>query len=381
MLAIIALLCLYILLLFAITLATIVYLLCKFAIQLLKHTLHTRDHPHKHNSSGWAEHGSDPESYSSLPTGNGHFRPSDPDPSKSKPIGIFTERSTSPPMRFDEICAVLDSRDEDTPLWHALAHFYDNYHLDSFEELLFPHETVNGLLSVHLSLYSNPPMDNWSRSPARSLQTFSEVEYSGDSSPGSSATIPRRSRNPLRQAPLLSSDHVRVNHARLQGPHALVPRLRLNDDSVLGAIQTWRTYRQLPQWLVARSDKTPMLAALRHHFPLLAMPAKKKLTWVTPHRHYQFRCQARIQVPMAPHSQIEPIFWYLLRCQTLPWRPHPYNAGFAWAMDMTTSHAPTGSVQAVVSAPPVTLLIRAQTLDVHAPGTLGPLFTSTTIQD
>ena len=35
-----------------------------------------------------AEHRSDLESYSSLPTGNGHFRLSDPDPSKSKPIGI-----------------------------------------------------------------------------------------------------------------------------------------------------------------------------------------------------------------------------------------------------------------------------------------------------
>ena len=53
MLAIIALLCLYIVLLLAITLATITYLLREFAIQLLEHTLHTRDHPHKHDSSGW----------------------------------------------------------------------------------------------------------------------------------------------------------------------------------------------------------------------------------------------------------------------------------------------------------------------------------------
>ena len=49
MLAIIALLCLYIILL----LATIAYLLREFAIQLLEHTLHTRDHPHKQDSSGW----------------------------------------------------------------------------------------------------------------------------------------------------------------------------------------------------------------------------------------------------------------------------------------------------------------------------------------
>ena len=53
MLAIIALLCLYIILLLAITLATLTSLLREFAIKLLEHTLHTRDPPHKHDSSGW----------------------------------------------------------------------------------------------------------------------------------------------------------------------------------------------------------------------------------------------------------------------------------------------------------------------------------------
>ena len=53
MLAVVIILCLYILLLLAITLATIAYLLREFANQLLEHTLHTCDHPHKHNSSGW----------------------------------------------------------------------------------------------------------------------------------------------------------------------------------------------------------------------------------------------------------------------------------------------------------------------------------------
>ena len=217
-----------------------------------------------------------------------------------------------------------------------------------------------------------------SNSPSKMQGSFPPFE---DSSLGSSPKTRRLAHNPLRQAPLLSSSHVRVSHDRAQGPHTLVPRLRLNDESVHGAIRTWRTYRQLPQWLVARPDKTPMLAALRHHFPLLTTPARKRLTWVTPHRHYQFHRQARIRVPIAPHSQVESMFRYLQRSRTALRPLRPYNAGSAWAMDTITSHAPTGSVQVVVSTPPVTLLIRARTLDVHAPGTLGPLFTSTTTWD
>ena len=113
----------------------------------------------------------------------------------------------------------------------------------------------------------------------------------------------------------------------------------------------------------------------------MTTPARKRLTWVTPHRHYQFCRQARIRVPIAPHSQVESMFQYLQRSRTALRPLRPYNVGSAWAMDTITSHAPTGSVQVVVSTPPVTLLIRARTLDVHAPGTLGPLFTSTTTWD
>ena len=54
MLSILAILCLYILALLALTLATIAYILREFSVQLLEHTLHTRDHPDKTNrDSGW----------------------------------------------------------------------------------------------------------------------------------------------------------------------------------------------------------------------------------------------------------------------------------------------------------------------------------------
>ena len=44
---------LYCLLSLALTLAAIAYVLRDFSYRLLEHTLHTRDHPHKHDSSGW----------------------------------------------------------------------------------------------------------------------------------------------------------------------------------------------------------------------------------------------------------------------------------------------------------------------------------------
>ena len=191
----------------------------------------------------------------------------------------------------------------------------------------------------------------------------------------------RRKKNPLRQAPLLAHSYVRVNHDPLRGPHALVPQLRLNNESALGAIRNWRTCRQLPSWLLTRPDRTPFLARLCHHFPLLVIPAKMGHVWVTPHRHYQFPCQARIRVPTAHPLPIEPMFWHLMQLQTSPRPLQPFNAGFAWQVDIITSHAPSGSIQAITTTPPVTLLIHAQTLDILAPGMLGPLFTKKAIRD
>ncbi|KAI0762372.1 hypothetical protein C8Q74DRAFT_1371429 [Fomes fomentarius] len=319
------------------------------------------------------------------------LRTTDLSPSLTLVDNTLQERSTSPPMRFDEIRAVLDDRNKDTSLWRALAHFYDNYHLDSFEELLFPHETVNSLLSVHLSLVKSriqhdrliPLVETFREvleSPDGQLESLvSEiladlqqsrsklddsleiVEYALDDvglvpvfqglfpwifhdHPATASQLPVPS-SPLIQQARLGQPRLLAGTTHPCSPTPFERRLCPQCNSNLENISP------TPAMAGSPTGQDPMLAALSHHFPLLVMPAKKRLTWVTPHRHYQFRRQARIQVPIAPHSQIEPIFQYLLRCQMSPRRPRPYNAGFAWAMDMTTSHALTGSVQAVVSAP------------------------------
>ena len=127
---------------------------------------------------------------------------------------------------------------------------------------------------------------------------------------------------------------------------------------------------------MVRPDRTPLLAGLRRHSPLVMTRANSKWFWATPHRHYQFCRQACIRVPILSPWPIESVYQYLLRCQTSPRRPRPPNVDFAWKLDINTWHAPSGSVQAVISSLPVTLLIRARTLDIHAPGMHGPLFTS-----
>lgn len=54
MIGVLALLCVYIISLLAITLATLAYILREFAVKLLEHTLHSRDHPDKYNrDSSW----------------------------------------------------------------------------------------------------------------------------------------------------------------------------------------------------------------------------------------------------------------------------------------------------------------------------------------
>lgn len=54
MIGVLVLLCCYITALLAITLAALAYILREFAVKLLEHTLHSRDHPDKFNrDSSW----------------------------------------------------------------------------------------------------------------------------------------------------------------------------------------------------------------------------------------------------------------------------------------------------------------------------------------
>ena len=118
------------------------------------------------------------------------------------------------------------------------------------------------------------------------------------SSAGSSPQPSRNNR--LLSTPLLSSVHIQVNHVPWQVPLGAVPRLRMNVECVSAAIRTWRATRQLPLWLLPRPDRTPLLATLRHHFPLSFQRTTLRRVWLTPHRHYQFRHRARLRLPTNP---------------------------------------------------------------------------------
>ena len=194
------------------------------------------------------------------------------------------------------------------------------------------------------------------------------------SSAGSSPQPSRNNR--LLSTPLLSSGHIQVNHVPWQVPLGAVPRLRMNVECVSAAIRTWRATRQLPLWLLPRPDRTPLLATLRHHFPLSFQRTTLRRVWLTPHRHYQFRHRARLRLPTNPVLSPLPLYHALLRMRMSHRRPRRFTADSVWELDMTTSIAPCGSALAVTSRPPVIILIRARTLDIHAPGTIGQLFTS-----
>ena len=160
-------------------------------------------------------------------------------------------------------------------------------------------------------------------------------------------------------------------------PHSLVNNLLSTHlNAVSAAIRTWRATRQLPLWLLPRPDRTPLLSTLRHHFPLSFQRTTLRRVWLTPHRHYQFRHRARLRLPTNPVLSPLPLYHALLHMRMSHRRPRRFIADSVWELDMTTSIAPCGSALAVTSRPPVIILIRARTLDIHAPGTVGQLFTS-----
>ena len=210
--------------------------------------------------------------------------------------------------------------------------------------------------------------------PLTPVKTPLSMLGSYTSSAGSSPQPSRNNR--LLSTPLLSSVHVQVNHIPWQVPLGAVPRLRMNVECVSAAIRTWRATRQLPLWLLPRPDRTPLLATLRHHFPLSFQRTTLRRVWLTPHRHYQFRHRARLRLPTNPVLSPLPLYHALLRMRMSHRRPQRFIADSVWELDMTTSIAPCGSALAVTSRPPVIILIRARTLDIHAPGTIGQLFTS-----